>query len=922
MKMRFKKNKKAMFFTIDALIASLVLVAVIIMASRIYTEKPSIRDLQYYSHDSLDVLSELRVSELDDPLVQQLIENNSITRTNASVLEQIGIFWAEDNDEMARYLMESVISDLIPDQYNNAFLADSDYIISRYYTHQSDARQLTGYKQFISGIERDKPVEGHSATIYLSGSAGRMTSSFVYFQGFEGQGNITKRLFLPENFEIHDSYLELQTLGDFDLFVNDNLIGSFSYGSGGGTLAKPDAWTLSIDEAYLNSGSNDIQLDFTSNLNTSYIGGGFLRLTYLTTDYADPEIEYIGEDVIKKYWLPGIDGVINLYSAFDVPGTLNSMDIFLHFETNSTTFMNIQNTTIIDEDFDGETTIELDDNSLDQLFDYSELSNKTIVYRISSFNGTRKIFSSSGADVVLITDLSGSMKYRMNSWNNPGNAIPNCKPSDLTNPKSRRLGVAGCIDSQFNDVIMNESVQGNKNRLWLVDFSDDANPYFPQDLDDMTQDNIDLEIFDRYKSKSQHEIKGGTCICCAVNQAYEILNTYSNSSRVKAVLVMTDGVPTYCCGSYYYFGRKCDEEGTSTESEYRPSNCYGDQDDCSGNDCIGPENSAVNAAERLHEDLGATVYAVGFGPLDDCDRANSTLSRIAEKGNGSFLLSSNATILADFYRSVAEEIISKVSQQGQLITSVDNLSVSRLFDDSYIEISYTPITPYSEYGKIPITVYTDIFGNNISEKSVFFDSDHPVIDLKAISYSSNLWTSRISVDSGSGFVDVFSLDEISDNFTDIGDPFSVMVPINSLTLGVSNTVRVELGSSPSNISGGSPDNRLIYSILIPSSVDSGGVFGKAEGCTWYVEFEDGSSQFITIPDDYDGSEICYYANATYDPDDAVDTSAYLLMQNLDFDDDGLLDLKFDENNLVVEPQTKSEIPYMWGPTFIESRVWK
>jgi len=43
---------------------------------------------------------------------------------------------------------------------------------------------------------------------------------------------------------------------------------------------------------------------------------------------------------------------------------------------------------------------------------------------------------------------------------------------------------------------------------------------------------------------------------------------------------------------------------------------------------------------------------------------------------------------------------------------------------------------------------------------------------------------------------------------------------------------------------------------------------------------------------------------------------------MDFDDDGLLFIKFGPTDLDIETVSIGKIPFMWGPTLVEVRVWK
>jgi len=631
----------------------------------------------------------------------------------------------------------------------------------------------------------------------------------------------------------------------------------------------------------------------------------------------------------KKSYLPGIIGVANLYDSFYVPGTLTNMSIYLHFESNATTYMTIGDTYVYRENTTAENQVYLNDTNLTQFpinLNYNDLSNRTIPLRFASYNETFIYVLGSNADVILITDMSGSMKYRMNSWSNPGNAIPGCKASDITNPKSRRLGVAACLDSQVNAIIMNSSRANNTNRMWLADFSDDANPFFSPNLALLTEPLIEQEIFDRYKSKSQQEIKGGTCLCCAINQAYDILNTYSDENRTKSVIVMTDGVPTHCCG--ITAGGLCNETSTGTTGFWLDTDCIGDEDSCDISDCDGPINNAINSAQRLFDDLNATVYAVGFGPIENCTNANYTVHKVAEAGNGSVIVSRNATILAEFYSNISFQILSRVAQTSQLFAVQGNLTPSILFNDSYIEFVYNPtvIPPYPN--EISVVVQTDQFGSCTPDITI-----HPgirVADAKVVSYSDFHWTDEVVLDSAL-FVNattVFNLSFFSSDYVRLGDPYEIQIPAYLLTNGTYN-LTISTGDSPINYTGCSLNNSMIYTALVPSATARSGVVEKTEGCEWTLQFEDDTNSTKPIPEDYNGSKKCSYtetnytlADGAYDPNDAYDVAVYSLLRALDFDDNGKIFVNLDAADIEIVITTVSSVPYLWGPSLVRVRVWQ
>jgi len=56
--------------------------------------------------------------------------------------------------------------------------------------------------------------------------------------------------------------------------------------------------------------------------------------------------------------------------------------------------------------------------------------------------------------------------------------------------------------------------------------------------------------------------------------------------------------------------------------------------------------------------------------------------------------------------------------------------------------------------------------------------------------------------------------------------------------------------------------------------------------------------------------------------DAVNNALCHLFSQLDFDKDGKLFVKFDVNDLVIDTYSIGKIPFMWGPTVVDVRVWR
>jgi len=919
-----RRGKKGFLFTTDALLASILLIAGLLLISKFLVKEHPRESMEYLSSDVLFVLSNLKMSDVDSGFVISQLSGSAFTDMDLSVLEQLGTYWAANETELAANLTNFLLGGFFPNNTGIQLMIGTETLFQKNTSRNTD---VYAGDRMITGVMQGEAITGSTSSAYLRKISDKRTKSYAYFGGFVGQGNIT--VFSEEipsdvsSATISSMEMELDAANPFSLFINSVKCGDFTPSANN---MSPDYWDITSCKDSVITGRNLFKLNFSGNINASYVAGGFIKISYITSE----RLQNISMGS-KSYSFPGIEGVANLYDSFYIPGTLTNMSIKLHFSTTSKTYLTVGDVIVYQNDSTGEMTIMFDDSQLKSFpisLNYDGLSNKTIPLRFASYNETYSYVIGSNADVVLITDLSGSMKLRMNSWANPGNAIPACKPADITDPSSRRLGVAGCLDSQLNAIIMNSSRGNNTNRLWLVDFSDDANPFFSSNLALLTEPNIENEIDDRYKSKSQQEIKGGTCLACAINQAYEILNTYSSASRTKSVIVMSDGVPSYCTGGYMagFLDWRCNETSTGTTSEWpawwQSTGCLGDEADCSGNDCNGPMNNAINSAARLHDDLNVTVYAVGMGPLETCTNANYTLHRIAEEGNGSVLVSSNGSMLQDFYQNISYDILSRVEQSSQLVSVQGNLTISTLYNDSYINFTYTPLIEPPQPNEISVLVQTDQFGS--CTPTITIPSGIRVADAKIFSYSDYHWTNALLVDG----TEVYNLTGFSSDYSRLGDPYEVQVPVQLLTNGT-HTLLIQTADSPDNATGCSPNNSMVYTALVPSSTARSGVVERTEGCVWTIQFEDDTNSTKTIPSDYSGTKQCSYtetnhtlSDGAYDNHDAYDIAVYGLLRALDFDDNGKVFVNLESEDIEIVITTVSSVPYLWGPTLVKAKVWQ
>ena len=325
---------------------------------------------------------------------------------------------------------------------------------------------------------------------------------------------------------------------------------------------------------------------------------------------------------------------------------------------------------------------------------------------------------------------------------------------------------------------------------------------------------------------------------------------------------------------------------------------------------------AVNDACKAYNDTGAVVHSIGFGPVSYCPSASSNLQSVATCGNGSYYSSTNSSELQAIYKDIAEDVVI-ASRSAQIIMIEGNYTPSTLYPDSYIEFNYTPIINAPQSNEISIVFQTPQLNNCNTSINIY--QGLRLVEARVTSYSGEHWTDLVAVNNDV----VYNLSEFSSNYVILGDPYTVDIPVTSLING-NNTVTIRTGDSPANSTGCSANNSFIYKAMVNSSIGRLSVVEQAEGCNWVIEFEDGTFLNASFPTTYSGPDNCSYTNTSisYKINDAYDVAVYNLLKSLDFDSNGrvLFNLATEDFEIVVN--VVSGIPYMWGPSIIEVRVWQ
>ncbi|MGM5488070.1 MAG: hypothetical protein ACQESG_03930, partial [Nanobdellota archaeon] len=401
----------------------------------------------------------------------------------------------------------------------------------------------------------------------------------------------------------------------------------------------------------------------------------------------------------------------------------------------------------------------------------------------------------------------------------------------------------------------------------------------------------------------------------------ELSINYTDPDRGKALLIMSDGVATYCAnsalqGSGFYCndcaGRPCCPDSTGALTRPCPDypSLTDEAEQALGMACWANENHNISIYSVVFGDDAAGVHAMNMTAVE-CDNASN------------FYQSSNYSGISEIYKIIAQRMLEdfRGNFSRQSLVVGDDFGESRLNPNSYIEINYTPAYKPG-HDDIFLSSNTLPFANTITNGSFHYSGRKKLLDAGVSSFSGDHWTNHVIVNNGTHNHTVFSLGNYGNVFKRLGDPYRVGIPVGKLKKNSTNYFFIHTGKNASERLNGSRDDRFFFSFVIDGLGISPTVNPNAHGCAWNVTYLDGSTAIIRIPDDYTGSKVCYYHNATYDVNDSIDQAAYSLFQQLDVEGKKRLAVKIDQNFLQVRTSTIGHVPSLWGPSLTEARVWK
>jgi len=522
--------KRGLIFTLDAMAAFLLLLslAALLMVTAGSTVSQSLSHESFHSlaQDSVSVISKMSLYDVRrDDFVKQLFDNGTFAQEdeNMTVMEAIGSLWAQNdtaNATLARQLAQRVFSQSIPSHLQWAIAFEGEIIYNT--TELSATRSVAASRRIVSGVNRSQPSHGCIARAFLQKIKGKNEKAYAFFGGFTGQGNLTVALRgIPADAVFKGLDIELNAGDNFTVYVNGGECQTL-YRSG--SNYSVNAWSVTdascMARFVAGAAENNVSLNFTGgDALKKYVGGGFVAAVYETEQLAPQQ-----SSTAREY-LPGVYGLANHYASFYVPGALTSISATLHFFNNYTTYFRVGNKTLMWNDGnESDQTVQIPDANFTAQFTRAELSSKTVPIRFEVWaNATGQ---TGNADIVLITDVSGSMNWQMGS--DSTGTVRACTDPNIYASTTQRLSVAKCVDKDFVQAIL----EGVGNKIALVSFSSGV-----ANWTDFTNSSAYLN-----NTIGNYTQGGATCIACAINQA-RLLLANSNPNRTRYVIVMSDGVP-------------------------------------------------------------------------------------------------------------------------------------------------------------------------------------------------------------------------------------------------------------------------------------------------------------------------------------------------------------------------------------------
>ncbi len=485
-------HRKGFLFTLDALLAAMIIIGGLLLLGTLQEYHSDTTQLTASSQDVMQSLSSMRIGDVKNIWVQNQIANHSINDTNITVIEQIGQYWAEGSINNSKILSQIMLNGTYSD-YGVILRIGGDILYaSNNSTKTGD--DTTVSSRMITGIAQGQATTGSSSSAYLRHIKNKRNALFIPFGGFVGEGNISVLAdTLPSDAIVTDIIIELDTEQDFLFFVNGQLCDTLMPNS---TTLVPSVWRANCSGLVNTSLQNKFSFKSNGSLDSSVIAGGYLKVLYTTDQLND----FYSSSTVYRF--PEIDGLVNLYDGFSVPGTINSMNITLNFYSEYATYLTIGNASFAFAGKNVTQNITLNNTQIQAALggvglSYSNLSRNTVPLRFGIGN---VVINGNPADVMVVTDTSGSMDWCITT----DNPTP-CPPGDTT-----KIISAKNVTTRFVTMLLNGTTGMN---VGLSEFATAMKSW----------NNLTTNLTVLTSRISAYTATGNTCICCGINNATDAL---------------------------------------------------------------------------------------------------------------------------------------------------------------------------------------------------------------------------------------------------------------------------------------------------------------------------------------------------------------------------------------------------------------
>lgn len=345
-----RTGKRALFFTIDALIAAMIMIAGLLLITSSYTSDQPRTAINHLSQDLLNVMGELRVYEVNNSFVQELVSNGSIKNVNNTLLMQLGEFWAADQVQLASDFVMNVSEGILEDVYGYSVLIDNETLYSR---SNPVTNSLVSSKKIISGIQKSKPIKGFvskARAVSISKVSSKAISFSPEGSGWDGRAGDEGWVYITKWFNLSNITvtnatfyisMHLEDGGNNYNFINFN----------NGTCIRTRDQLGMTEEGYFGSwnisgclvpGLNNIVLKSWNDAYNSHVHPGMqLVVTYNSTE----DVTYLSSEHSERIYF---DNVLSVEDNNDGSGSWSMLPFHIPggaTNVSATLHLNLQNVT-------------------------------------------------------------------------------------------------------------------------------------------------------------------------------------------------------------------------------------------------------------------------------------------------------------------------------------------------------------------------------------------------------------------------------------------------------------------------------------------------------------------------------------------------------------------------------------------------